>query len=71
MTIANKAAGSPANHGTATAVHVLLCDGPLVPPIGRLDDALERKRLAVWHNDARNDLIATIATAVVEGGQKA
>ncbi len=43
--------------------YVLTAEGPLVAPIGSLDEFLERKRWAVWHNQARNQVVAEIAQA--------
>lgn len=47
-------------------VPVLVADGPLTPPIGRLEDPLARKLQADWHNDSRNELIATIANGFAQ-----
>src|ERR1035437_6885280 len=46
----------------AVNARVLVCDSPLIPPLGDSIDPLRRKRQAVWHNAKRNALIAKVAT---------
>jgi hypothetical protein len=51
---------------SVSPVLVLTAEGPLVAPIGSLDDPLERKRRAVWHNQASNQVVAEIAGAFAD-----
>jgi hypothetical protein len=58
---------APDPRGAPASVEVHWCHPPLgCPPVGDVD-ALERKRLGYWHNDKRNDMIATIASAFSTG----
>lgn len=63
----NRVAGSRLEHiQPVSSVRVLTAEGPLVPPIGSLDDPLEQKRRAVWHNHDRNQVVAEIAAAFAD-----
>ncbi|AGA26383.1 hypothetical protein [Singulisphaera acidiphila] len=56
----------PDHNGRRAPVRVLLSESPLVTlPPGL--DPLERKRLAVWHHDRRNSVIANLAKAFDAG----
>lgn len=53
----------------ASPVRVVICDGPpLAPPAAEsaVPAALDRKRITIWQNEARNGLIAEIAEASAE-----
>jgi hypothetical protein len=53
--------------GLPVEVRVLLVDAPAVHVPGEDVTALERKRLAIWHADRRNDLVADVAAALAAG----
>jgi hypothetical protein len=60
---------APSPCGAEAAVTVLWVQPPWAPPVGDIP-ALERKRLAYWRDDERNDLIATVATAFRAADQR-
>jgi hypothetical protein len=47
-------------------VDVAFVEAPRPPVKLPKDDALARKRLAIWHHDQRNDLVAEVASALVQ-----
>jgi hypothetical protein len=56
----------PELKGTPAQVRVMFVNMPLLPDRSR-DRGLERKRSAVWHNDARNKVVTDVADALARG----
>ena len=56
----------PLGRATSTVARALVYYGPLVPPLGRLEDPLVRKPRATWHNKPRNTFPASLAASFAD-----
>lgn len=60
---------APDPAGQKVEIRVLMPQGPVVHLPGHTaqEPALDRKRLTIWHNEARNECIADLAAAFADG----